>query len=138
MGKKTDIWRYVRRQIIKSRRLSANYRRKVRGLIFLAVVLMLTLVVVSFYGVLKPDMYSDYGMDIRVNQEPPDIRRGTNRLYVGVMTTGKFLDTRAKAVFNTWGSSPFISKIDFFARRLQRDPNSYNFSIVTLKGIQHR
>ena len=53
-------------------------------------------------------------------------------LLVGVVTAQKFLDTRATAVYNTWGKQ--MSDIIFFSEQ----PNStqhINFPVVTLEGV---
>ena len=57
---------------------------------------------------------------------------GTKQLiFVGVMTAEVFLDSRAKAVYETWGKS-LPGKIEFFSSSSSKHPN---LPLVSLKGV---
>lgn len=56
---------------------------------------------------------------------------GTNLLFVGVMTASKYLETRAKAVYETWGHE-VPGKIMFFSSGTSI---SKNIPLVALEGI---
>ena len=50
----------------------------------------------------------------------------------GVMTAQKYLDTRAKAVYETWGRQ-IPGKISFFSR--SGSSSKYNIPLVSLPGV---
>ncbi|XP_019641054.1 PREDICTED: chondroitin sulfate synthase 1-like [Branchiostoma belcheri] len=52
-------------------------------------------------------------------------------LYVGVMTAGKFLHTRATACNNTWGRQ--VSKVEFFSQRGSWEDD--RLPVVSLPGV---
>ncbi|XP_078620120.1 chondroitin sulfate synthase 1-like [Branchiostoma floridae x Branchiostoma japonicum] len=52
-------------------------------------------------------------------------------LYVGVMTAGKFLHTRATACNNTWGRQ--VSKVEFFSQHGSWEDN--RLPVVSLPGV---
>ena len=52
-------------------------------------------------------------------------------IYIGVMTAETFLDSRAKAVYETWGKT-LPGKIEFFSSSTSRHPS---LPLVSLKGV---
>ncbi|XP_046431299.1 chondroitin sulfate synthase 1 isoform X2 [Neodiprion fabricii] len=84
-------------------------------------------------------------LDYRAKLEPMDIVKlpkednvsnsATNLLFVGVMTARKYLDTRAKAVFETWGSE-LPGKIAFFSSETSTAPdNCPDLPLVALPNV---
>ena len=61
-----------------------------------------------------------------------DIEPNKQLVFVGVMTAQKYLDTRARAVYETWGKT-LPGKISFFSR--QGSSSNYNIPLVSLKGV---
>lgn len=57
---------------------------------------------------------------------------GKNLVFVGVMTAAKFLDTRAAAVYNTWGKT-IPGQMAFFTSQGSR--TNSNIPIVPLAGV---
>ncbi|CAF0940746.1 unnamed protein product [Brachionus calyciflorus] len=55
-----------------------------------------------------------------------------NLVFIGVMTAQKFLDTRAKTVFTTWGSK-IPGKMSFFSR--SGSTSLYDIPLVSLPGV---
>jgi chondroitin sulfate synthase len=70
---------------------------------------------------------TDYTKNLFTNIEPTK-----NLVIIGVMTAKKYLDTRAKAVFDTW--SPHIpGKLFFFTS--EHSDSIYPLPIVSLPGV---
>ncbi len=56
-------------------------------------------------------------------------------LFVGVMTAQKYLDTRAAAVFETWGKE-IPGKVAFFSSAISvRPPNAPDLPLIPIKGV---
>lgn len=60
------------------------------------------------------------------------IEKDKNLVFVGVMTAQKYLDTRAKAVFDTWGKE-IPGKISFFSRA--GSSSAFDIPLVSLPGV---
>lgn len=54
-----------------------------------------------------------------------------NLLFVGVMTASKYLDTRAKAAYETWGKE-VPGKIEFFSSEMS---TSKSLPLISLRGV---
>ncbi|XP_065206859.1 chondroitin sulfate synthase 1-like [Planococcus citri] len=71
--------------------------------------------------------------------EPADIistdTTNNSLLFVGVMTAQKYLDTRAPAVYRTWGKE-IPGKVAFFSSAVSVKPKDYpDLPLVALKGV---
>lgn len=68
------------------------------------------------------------------NEDTPN-NSATNLVFVGVMTARKYLDSRAKAVYDTWGSE-LPGKIAFFSSEGSRVPeNCPDLPLVALPQV---
>ena len=61
-----------------------------------------------------------------------DIEPAKSLVFIGVMTAQKYLDTRAKAVYQTWGKR-IPGKISFFSR--SGSSSSFDIPLVSLPGV---
>jgi len=61
-----------------------------------------------------------------------DIEADKNLVFIGVMTAQKYLDTRAKSVFNTWGKT-IPGKMSFFSR--SGSSSQFDIPLVSLPGV---
>jgi len=61
-----------------------------------------------------------------------EIEDDKNLVFIGVMTAQKYLDTRAKSVFNTWGRS-IPGKMSFFSR--SGSSSLFDIPLVSLPGV---
>lgn len=91
-------------------------------------------------GLQRPAMAAsgrdDAGADSRTQQENLRLRDSSKSLiFVGVMTARKYLGTRAKAVYETWGQS-LPGKIAFFSSEFSRPPeNCPDLPLVALPRV---
>ena len=69
---------------------------------------------------------------VRANTLYRDVEPSKNLVFIGIMTAQKYLDTRAKAVFDTW--APHIpGKISFFTS--ENSKSVHSIPIVSLPGL---
>lgn len=61
-----------------------------------------------------------------------NIEKDKNLVFIGVMTAQKYLDTRAKSVYTTWGRK-IPGKMSFFSR--SGSSSIYNLPLVSLPGV---
>ena len=61
-----------------------------------------------------------------------DIEEDKRLVFIGVMTAQKYLDTRAKSVFQTWGKL-IPGKMSFFSR--SGSSSQYSLPLVSLPGV---
>ncbi|XP_001638185.2 chondroitin sulfate synthase 1 [Nematostella vectensis] len=75
--------------------------------------------------------HMNFQKDIRPKSVSKEL--GTRKLiFIGVMTAEKFLDSRAKAVFETWGKK-VPGKLEFFSSSSSK--NNLNLPVVSLPGV---
>ena len=67
----------------------------------------------------------------QANTESPDSLKRKQLIFVGVMTAEKFLDNRARAVYETWGQT-LPGKLVFFSSSHSKHSN---LPLVSLKGV---
>jgi chondroitin sulfate synthase len=60
------------------------------------------------------------------------IEPNKNLVFIGVMTAQKYLDTRARAVYETWGKQ-IAGKMSFFSRA--GSSSSFDIPLVSLPGV---
>jgi len=61
-----------------------------------------------------------------------EIEPDKSLVFIGVMTAQKYLDTRARAVYETWGKN-IPGRISFFSRA--GSSTKYNIPLVSLAGV---
>ncbi|KAK8735340.1 hypothetical protein OTU49_005628 [Cherax quadricarinatus] len=76
----------------------------------------------------KNDAYRIIGFDISKDTH----NSAKNLLFVGVMTADKYLDTRAKAVYETWGKQ-LPGKIAFFSS--ETSTTNVDIPLIRLRGV---
>lgn len=85
----------------------------------------------EFCGFSLNSLISDTSSKNQLNDEDVLETPGTNLLCVGVMTASKYLETRAKAVYDTWGQE-VPGKIIFFSSETSF---SNTIPLVALEGV---
>lgn len=55
-------------------------------------------------------------------------------LYIGIMTTSRYINTRAAVCNKTWGQNPVISKLEFFANLPSNDVLKNHPDIINIPG----